>query len=79
MAIPSNPAGGQEHMLEDKTLKCKECGEDFVFSVGEQEFYTQKGFQNEPVRCAPCRQARKKERSASGAGQSQEREYERSY
>jgi len=65
-------------MPDDKTLKCKECGEDFVFSTGEQEFYTQKGFQNEPVRCSPCRQARKKERSAAGTEQSQEREYERS-
>lgn len=54
-------------MLEDKNLKCKECGQDFVFTSGEQEFYAQKGFQNEPVRCAPCRQARKKERAASGA------------
>lgn len=53
-------------MLEDKTLKCKECGQDFVFSAGEQEFYAQKGFQNEPVRCAPCRQARKKERASGG-------------
>ncbi len=56
-------------MLEDKTLKCKECGQDFVFSVGEQEFYSQKGFQNEPVRCAACRQARKRERAASGGNQ----------
>lgn len=59
-------------MLEDKTLKCKECGQDFVFSAGEQEFYAQKGFQNEPVRCAPCRQARKKERAASGGNQLRE-------
>lgn len=59
-------------MLEDKTLKCKECGKDFVFSAGEQEFYSQKGFQNEPVRCSPCRQARKKERSAAGASQTSE-------
>jgi hypothetical protein len=53
-------------MLEDKILKCKACGQDFVFTSGEQEFYAQKGFENEPVRCAPCRQARKKERRASG-------------
>ena len=59
-------------MLEDKTLKCKECGQDFVFSAGEQEFYAQKGFENQPVRCAPCRQARKKERSATGGAPSRE-------
>ena len=34
-------------MFEDKTLKCKECGAEFVFPAGEQEFYAEKGFQNE--------------------------------
>ena len=33
-------------MFEDKTLKCKECGAEFVFTAGEQEFYAEKGFQN---------------------------------
>ena len=38
-------------MYEDKTLVCKECGKEFVFTAGEQEFYAEKGFQNEPQRC----------------------------
>ena len=46
-------------MYEDKTLKCKDCGNDFVFTAGEQEFYAERGFQNEPQRCKPCRDARK--------------------
>jgi CxxC-x17-CxxC domain-containing protein len=46
-------------MYEDKTLQCKECGEDFVFTAGEQEFYAERSFQNEPQRCKPCRDARK--------------------
>jgi len=46
-------------MYEDKTLKCKECGNDFVFTAGEQEFYAEKGFQNEPQRCKSCRDKRK--------------------
>ena len=46
-------------MYQDKTLKCKECGEEFVFTAGEQEFYAEKGFQNEPQRCKSCRDARK--------------------
>ena len=46
-------------MYEDKTLKCKECGQEFVFTAGEQEFYAEKGFQNEPTRCKECRNARK--------------------
>ncbi|MBQ3074378.1 MAG: zinc-ribbon domain containing protein [Ruminococcus sp.] len=46
-------------MYEDKTLICKDCGEEFIFSAGEQEFYAEKGFVNEPQRCKACRQARK--------------------
>ncbi|MBQ5566206.1 MAG: zinc-ribbon domain-containing protein, partial [Clostridia bacterium] len=38
-------------MYEDKTLTCKECGKEFVFSASEQEFYASKGFQNEPKKC----------------------------
>ena len=36
-------------MYEDKTLVCKECGNEFVFTAGEQEFYAEKGFTNEPL------------------------------
>ena len=46
-------------MYEDKTLVCKECGNEFVFTAGEQEFYAAQGFQNEPQRCKACRIARK--------------------
>ncbi len=52
-------------MYEDKTLICKECGAEFVFTAGEQEFYAEKGFTNEPQRCKSCRDARK---AARGAG-----------
>lgn len=46
-------------MFEDKTLTCKDCGNDFVFTAGEQEFYAEKGFVNEPQRCKECRDKRK--------------------
>ena len=46
-------------MFQDKTLVCKECGNEFVFTAGEQEFYAERGFQNEPQRCKACRDARK--------------------
>ncbi len=44
--------------MEDIKIVCKDCGKEFTFSAGEQEFYAQKGFSN-PVRCAECRKARK--------------------
>ena len=46
-------------MYQDKTLTCKECGNEFVFTAGEQEFYAEKGFENEPQRCKDCRTAKK--------------------
>ena len=46
-------------MYADKTLTCKECGAEFVFTAGEQEFYAERGFVNEPQRCKACRDARK--------------------
>ena len=46
-------------MFEDKVLVCKDCGAEFVFTAGEQEFYAEKGFQNEPIRCKACRNSRK--------------------
>lgn len=52
-------------MYEDKTLQCRECGQDFVFTAGEQEFYQQKGLQNEPGRCPECRQKRRAQMSAA--------------
>ena len=45
--------------MEDKKIICKDCGEEFLFTVGEQEFYKEKGFENNPVRCPSCRKARK--------------------
>lgn len=46
-------------MFEDKTLVCRECGNEFVFTASEQQFYADKGFQNEPGRCPACRAARR--------------------
>jgi len=47
--------------MEDKTLVCKDCGKEFIFSAAEQEFYAEKGFQNEPARCPECRRKRKQQ------------------
>jgi CxxC-x17-CxxC domain-containing protein len=39
----------------DKTLKCVDCGEHFVFSAGEQAFFSEKQFQHEPKHCKRCK------------------------
>lgn len=48
--------------FQDKTLVCRDCGREFVFSAGEQEFFQEKGFTNEPGRCPECRAARRGQR-----------------
>jgi CxxC-x17-CxxC domain-containing protein len=46
-------------MFQDKTIVCKDCGQEFTFTASEQEFFSEKGFTNEPQRCKSCRGARK--------------------
>ncbi|MGH9470150.1 MAG: zinc-ribbon domain containing protein [Terriglobia bacterium] len=43
---------------KDKALTCVECGSEFIFSAGEQLFYADKGFKNEPKRCRACKTKR---------------------
>jgi hypothetical protein len=45
--------------MEDKTITCKDCGNDFIWTAGEQAFYKEKGLDSEPQRCPDCRKARK--------------------
>ena len=53
------PAAEEAQASEgDKTLNCEECGKDFTFTAGEQEFYEEKGF-TPPKRCPDCRAAKK--------------------
>ncbi|CAN5844554.1 hypothetical protein BH20CHL2_BH20CHL2_02510 [soil metagenome] len=50
--------------MSDRTLTCRDCDQEFTFTSGEQEFYTERGF-SEPQRCPTCRQARKSQRTQS--------------
>lgn len=50
---------------QDKTLVCKDCGQEFIFTTGEQEFYDEKGFTNEPQRCKACRDIQKANRNSN--------------
>lgn len=57
--------------LRNKTLVCRDCGREFTFTVGEQEFYFSRGLLNEPTHCPQCRAARRRERS-TGNGSSRQ-------
>ena len=53
-------------MYNDKPITCRDCGQSFLFTVGEQEFFASKGFTNEPSRCPDCRAANKRSRNEGG-------------
>ncbi|MBI4032614.1 zinc-ribbon domain containing protein [Candidatus Berkelbacteria bacterium] len=54
-------------MYQDQTLTCRDCGQQFVWTAGEQEFYAQKGL-SAPSRCKECRAKKKAERAGGGMG-----------
>jgi hypothetical protein len=54
--------------VQDKNLTCKDCGTQFAFTVRDQQFYAEKGFENEPQRCRDCRTQRKSGRPAAAGG-----------
>jgi N-acetylglutamate synthase-like GNAT family acetyltransferase len=56
MATPAR--SGNSAPLTDRVLKCKDCSQDFIFSVREQEFFAQRGFEHAPKRCLDCRRKR---------------------
>ncbi|OGN81543.1 MAG: zinc-binding protein [Chloroflexi bacterium GWC2_73_18] len=51
-------------MYTDRNLVCRECGQEFVFSAGEQTFFASKGLQNDPQRCPTCRAVARRNRQA---------------
>jgi CxxC-x17-CxxC domain-containing protein len=61
-------------MAQDKTLSCRDCAAEFVFTSAEQDFFAEKGFTNEPGRCPTCRAARKQENRGVRSGGYQQRE-----
>src|SRR2546423_5823113 len=56
-------------VYNDKNLTCADCGQEFVFTASEQDFYAQRGF-TEPRRCASCRASRKAARNSESGGSS---------
>ena len=53
-------------MFQDRELTCRDCGNTFTFTVGEQEFYASKGLENTPRRCPECRRIYKSGRLEVG-------------
>ena len=54
----------------DRSISCVDCGEQFIWTAGEQVFFHDKGLKNEPKRCKPCKQAKNERLAAISAAQS---------
>lgn len=55
-------------MTPDQTLKCEDCGTDFLFTEKEQQFFQEKGFSNIPKRCQACRSKRRNQNNRRRPG-----------
>jgi CxxC-x17-CxxC domain-containing protein len=43
----------------DRTLSCVDCGQEFIHSADDQQYYSEKGFSSDPKRCVSCRASRR--------------------
>lgn len=50
---------------QDQNITCSDCGEEFLFTAGERQFYVERGFEHPPKRCKPCRAQRKQQSTRS--------------
>ena len=55
--------------FQDRSITCVDCSEPFIWTAGEQVFFHDKGLQNEPKRCKPCKQAKNDRLAAISAAQ----------
>jgi CxxC-x17-CxxC domain-containing protein len=66
-----------QSVYEDRALRCRDCGAEFIWTAGEQAFYASKGLENAPSRCPSCRAAARAARQggAPAAGNGRPREF----
>ena len=62
----TNGRSGMEFV--DRLLTCSDCGGEFIFTAGEQLFFFDKQFKNDPKRCKPCKSRRSGVATRSGTG-----------
>ena len=63
-STPEPTSAASTRQFEDQPILCIDCNKEFIWTVGEQTFFYDKGLQNPPKRCKPCKQA-KNDRIAS--------------
>lgn len=66
---------GMQETFADKVIDCRDCGQEFVWTAGEQQFYASKNLANQPGRCPSCRAAARSARGASAVAVGGVREF----
>jgi CxxC-x17-CxxC domain-containing protein len=61
--------GQPDRQFDDRLIFCIDCGEDFIWTAGEQLFFHDKGLRNEPKRCKPCKHSKNDRLAAIAAAQ----------
>lgn len=61
---------------QDRILTCRDCGQEFTFTAGEQEFFATKGLTNAPSRCPDCRKARRNSNGGSSSSRPRGEQHE---
>ncbi len=59
----------QSSDFQDRSINCVDCGGPFIWTIGEQVFFHDKGLKNEPKRCKPCKQAKNDRLAAISAAE----------
>jgi CxxC-x17-CxxC domain-containing protein len=54
--------------FQDRVLTCMDCGSEIIWTAGEQQFFADKNFKNEPKRCKACKGKRASRPAGGGAG-----------
>lgn len=65
----AKPAVTEPNDLQDTGIICIDCGQEFIWTSGEQSFYRDKGLQNPPKRCKSCKQAKNERLAAIATAQ----------
>ena len=58
--------GSDPMEFQDKSLSCVDCGSEFIWTAGEQLFFADKNFKNEPKRCKGCKAKRASRPQSAG-------------
>jgi CxxC-x17-CxxC domain-containing protein len=66
--IPQAASGEAAMEFVDRLLTCADCGGEFIFTAGEQLFFFDKQFKNDPKRCKPCKSKRSTATQRAGGG-----------